>query len=164
MNKWQTEYPGKVKGTYESVGSGLGVQRLNTGVFDFACTDAPLDDQQMEKARKACGGVVHIPLVLGAVVPAYNLPEVKGPLTFSGPVLAGIYLGTIARWNDKALQKLNPQDALPDREIVVLHRDDGSGTTYVWTNYLSKVSPDWKQKVGLGSTVTWPVGGRGDRQ
>jgi ABC-type phosphate transport system substrate-binding protein len=132
MTRWKSEYGTRGEVTYESVGSELGLQRLDTGVFDFACTDVPLDEGQLEKARKARGEVVHIPLVLGAVVPAYNLDGVTAPLTFSGPVLADIFLGKITRWNDKALAELNPGAALPDREIAVIHRADGSGTTAIW--------------------------------
>ena len=113
--------------------------------------------QQVDEAA-AGGDIVHIPLVMGADVPAYNLAEVKEPLVFSGPVLAGIYLGKIKKWNDKALQDLNPKAPLPDKEIRVVHRSDGSGTTYVWADYLAKVSAEWKEKVGVGNSVTWPCG------
>jgi phosphate transport system substrate-binding protein len=160
MNRWQADYAGTNKGkiTYESVGSVVGVRRLGGGVLDFACTDAPLGEEQLRALATANGEVVHIPLVLGAVVPAYNLPEVTEPLTPSGPVLADIYLGRVTRWNEPAIRDLNPGAALPDREIAVIHRGDGSGTTYIWSDYLSKVSPAWREKVGSGVSLTWPVG------
>jgi phosphate transport system substrate-binding protein len=157
MARWQSAY-GKDKLTYESVGSLVGVQRLNTGAFDFACTDVPLDQEQRSKARKARGAALHIPLVLAAVVPAYNLEGLKTPLTFSGPVLADIYLGKITRWNDKAIADLNPGSALPDQPIIVIHRTDGSGTSHIWTDFLSRVSPEWRNTVGVGVSVLWPVG------
>ncbi len=158
MKRWQTEYAGIGSLSYEAVGSAVGLQRLNSGAFDFACTDEPLDHEQLAKARKARGEVLHIPLVLGAVVPAYNLDEAKSPLIFSGPVLADIFLGKIKRWNDPALLDSNPGVKLPDKEITVIHRTDPSGTTYIWTDYLSRVSPEWKDKVGVGGSVSWPAG------
>jgi phosphate transport system substrate-binding protein len=158
MSRWQTEYASQGKVSYEAVGSAVGVQRLAGGIFDFACSDAPLNDQQLALLSKANGDVIHVPLVLGAVVPAYNLEEATQPLTFTGSVLADIYLGKITRWNDKALKDLNPDASLPDREIAVIHRNDGSGTSYIWTDYLAKVSPEWKDKVGVGVSVNWPTG------
>src|SRR5204863_4734628 len=104
------------------------------------------------------GEAVHVPLVLGAVVPTYNLEGVEKPLRFTGPVLADIYLGNIKKWNDQALRQLNPGVDLPDKEIVVVHRSDGSGTTYIWVDYLAKVSPEWKKKVGVATSVNWPAG------
>lgn len=160
ISKWSAAYE-KAKGVkvnYESVGSSAGIERWTAGTFDFACTDAPLTERQLQEAKNKGGDVLHIPLVLGAVVPAYNLPEVKEPLTFSGPVLADIYLGSIKKWNDPALQQLNPGSALPDRDIAVVHRSDGSGTSYIWTDYLCAVSPQWKSKVGAGTSLTWPAG------
>jgi phosphate ABC transporter phosphate-binding protein len=160
MNKWAEEYQKANRGqvNYEAVGSSAGLQRLTTGVFDFACTDAPLNDAQLAAVRKSGGDILYIPLVLGAVVPAYNLNGFKEPVTFSGPVLADIFLGKITTWNDKALQELNPGVTLPNTPIVVVHRSDGSGTTYIWTDYLSKVSADWKGKAGAGMLVKWPAG------
>jgi phosphate transport system substrate-binding protein len=160
MEKWVSQYQQAkgVKVTYESVGSHAGVQRLSPGVFDFACTDVPLTDDQIDKARHEGGDVVQVPLVLGAVVPAYNLEEIKEPLTFSGPVLADIYLGKIHKWNEKVIQDLNPNVTLPDKDIAVFHRKDGSGTTYIWTDYLARVSPEWKKTVGAGTSVSWQVG------
>jgi phosphate transport system substrate-binding protein len=161
MTKWASEYD-KLKGVevnYQSIGSGGGIQQMTAKTFDFGCTDAPMNDEQLEKARSNGGEVIHIPLVMGAVVPAYNLEEVKEekPLVFSGKVLADIYLGKIKKWNDPALKALNPSAALPDKPIAVVHRSDGSGTTYIWVDYLYKVSDDWK-KVGRGTSVNWPCG------
>ena len=160
MTKWASEYD-KSKGVtvhYESVGSGIGIQRLTTGLFDFACTEAPLTEEQLTKARQSAGEVLHIPLVLGAVVPAYNLADVHDPLTFTGPVLANVFLGEITRWNDKSIRALNPGVTLPDRDIAVVHRDDASGTTHIWSDYLAKSSPRWKEKVGVGLSLHWPTG------
>jgi phosphate transport system substrate-binding protein len=160
MSEWAGEYE-KARGTrvtYESVGSGVGTQRWTSGVFDFACTDAPLTEEQLAAARHNGGEVVHIPLILGAVVPAYNLEGVTEPLTFTGPVLADIFLGKVKTWNDPALKELNPRVLLPDQEIAVVHRADGSGTTSIWTDYLARVSPEWQSKVGAGTSVTWPTG------
>ncbi|MFL5245297.1 MAG: phosphate ABC transporter substrate-binding protein PstS [Gemmataceae bacterium] len=160
MSKWASEYD-KAKGVevnYQSIGSGGGIQQMTAKTVDFGCTDGPMNEEQLKKAKETGGDVVHIPLVMGAVVPAYNLDDVKEPLTFSGPVLADIYLGKIKKWNDKALQDLNPKASLPNKEIAVVHRSDGSGTTYIWVDYLSKVSPEWKKKVGVGTSVDWPCG------
>jgi phosphate ABC transporter phosphate-binding protein len=160
MSKWAAEYD-KAKGVkvnYQSIGSGGGIQQMSAMTVEFGCTDGPMNEEQFETAKKNGGEVLHIPLVMGAVVAAYNLDEVKEPLVFSGPVLADIYLGKIAKWNDEALKKLNPSAALPDKSISVVHRSEGSGTTYIWVDYLSKVSPEWKQKVGVGTSVNWPCG------
>ena len=160
MSKWAHEYE-KAKGVqinYQSIGSGGGIQQMTAQTVDFGCSDGPMNEEQLDKAKKVKGAVVHIPLAMGADVPAYNLDEVKEHLRFSGPVLADIYLGNIKRWNDPALKELNPKAALPDKEIVVVHRSDGSGTTYIWVDYLSKVSPPWKAKVGVGTSVNWPTG------
>jgi phosphate transport system substrate-binding protein len=127
-------------------------------LFDFACTDAPMTQEQLAKAGRSGGEIVHIPLVMGAVVPAYNLADVKDALTLNGPVLAGIFLGDITKWNDTTIQALNPGVALPDRGITVVHRDDASGTTYIWSDYLAKSSPRWKEKVGVGASLDWPTG------
>jgi phosphate ABC transporter phosphate-binding protein len=160
MSKWASEYE-KAKGVqvnYQSIGSGGGIQQMTAKTFDFGCTDGPMNDEQLKKAREVGGEVIHIPLVLGAVVPAYNLAEVKEPLTFSGPVLADIYLGKIRRWNDKALQDLNPGVKLPAVDIGVVHRSDGSGTTYIWVDYLAKLSDEWQKRVGVATSVDWPCG------
>jgi phosphate transport system substrate-binding protein len=162
MTKWAEEYK-KAKGVevnYQSIGSGGGIQQMTAKTFDFGCTDGPMNEEQIEKCRENGGEPVHIPLVMGAVVPTYNLDEVKGQLRFSGPVLADIYLGKIKKWNDPALKALNPDVAkdLPDKEIVVVHRSDGSGTTYIWVDYLAKVSEEWRKKVGVSTSVEWPTG------
>jgi phosphate transport system substrate-binding protein len=159
MTKWADEYKKakNVEVNYQSIGSGGGIQQMTAKTFDFGCTDAPMNDEQLKKCKESGGEALHIPLVLGAVVPVYNLKDVKEPLNFTGPVLADIYLGKIKKWNDKALKDLNPDAPLPAQEIVVVHRSDGSGTTYVWTEYLSKVSKEWA-KVGFGTSIEWPVG------
>jgi phosphate ABC transporter phosphate-binding protein len=117
-----------------------------------------MTDEQLANARKAFGDVVHVPLVLGGVVPAYSLPGIDQQLKFTGPVLADIYLGKIKKWNDPALKAINTTVTLPDQEIVVVHRSDGSGTTYIWVDYLAKVSEDWRRTVGVGTSVKWPAG------
>jgi phosphate ABC transporter phosphate-binding protein len=160
MSKWSSEYD-KAKGievNYQSIGSGGGIQQMIAKTFDFGCTDSPMNEEQLQKCKDSGGEAVHIPLVMGADVPVYNLQEVNEPLKFTGPVLADIFLGKITKWNDKALKELNPDAPLPNLDIVVVHRSDGSGTTYIWTDYLSKVSPEWKKKVGFGTSVDWPAG------
>jgi phosphate transport system substrate-binding protein len=160
LSKWSAEYD-KAKGVevnYQSIGSGGGVRQMTAKTADFGCTDAPMNPEELGEAKTVGGGVLHIPLVMGGVVPAYNLPEVKESLVFSGPVLAGIYLGKITRWNDPALKELNPGVDLPDKAIGVVHRSDGSGTTYVWADYLAKVSPEWKETVGVANALKWPIG------
>jgi phosphate transport system substrate-binding protein len=146
MGRWASEYEKikAVKVNYQSIGSGSGIQQMTARTVDFGCTDAPMNEEQLKKAKDSGGDVVHIPLVMGAIVPAYNLEEVKEPLVFTGPVLADIYFGKIKRWNDKALKDLNPNAALPDKEISVVTRADPSGSTFIFVDYLSKVSPDWK--------------------
>jgi phosphate transport system substrate-binding protein len=143
---------------YQAIGSGGGIQQFTAGTVDFGASDAPLTDEEWAKARDA----VHIPTVLGAVVVTYNAP-VDG-LKLTPEVLAGVYLGKITRWNDKALAVVNPGRQLPDADISVIHRADGSGTTSIFTDYLSKVSPEWKEKVGMGKSVKWPagLGGKGN--
>lgn len=160
MSRWASEYEkaGGVQVNYQSIGSGGGIQQMTARTFDFGCTDGPMNEEQLKKARQIGGEVVHIPLVLGAVVPAYNVQEVTEPLRFTGSVLAAIYLGKVKKWNDPALKRLNPQAPLPDRDIVVVHRSDGSGTTYIWVDFLAKVNPEWKEKVGVGTSVNWPCG------
>src|SRR5262249_53025367 len=141
MTKWTSEYEKakNIRVNYESTGSGNGIKGLTEKSLDFGCTDAPMNEEQLAKV----GGpdkVVHIPLVMGAVVPIYNLEEVKQDLKFSGPLLADIYLEKVKRWNDPKIAALNPGVALPDKEILTVHRSDGSGTTFIWTDYLSKIS------------------------
>ncbi len=160
MRKWISEYR-KVSGVtveYDSIGSGKGITGMTDKSLDFGCTDAPMSDAELKTAADVGGVVVHVPVTLGAVAPIYNLPDLKERIRFSGPVLAGIFLGQIRRWNDPQLTALNPGLTLPDHEIAVVHRLDSSGTTYVWTDYLSKVSPEWQSKLGVGKTVPWPVG------
>jgi phosphate ABC transporter phosphate-binding protein len=160
MSRWAGQYD-KAKGVslrYHAEGSGKGVEHLLDKSFDFGCTDAPMSDAALENAKTIGGEVVHIPLFFGAVVPAYNLDGIKEPLKFSGQVLAEIYLGKITKWNDRALKTLNPDVALPDEHIVVAHRSDSSGTTYIWTEYLSGVNQEWKDRVGFNKTVNWPTG------
>jgi phosphate transport system substrate-binding protein len=162
MSKWADDYR-KAKGVelnYQPIGSGGGISQMTAKTLDFGCTDSPLNEEQLQKCKDIGGGVVHIPLAMGGVVPIYNLPEVKdAPLRFTGPVLADIYLGKITKWNDKALKDLNPDAALPDKEIAVVHRSEGSGTTYIFSDYLCQVSPEgWKTKVGKGTALNWPAG------
>src|SRR5687767_11783851 len=150
-----------VKLNYQSVGSGGGIRQFSDGTVDFGGTDAPMSDS----AIAAIGGnVLHIPTVLGAVVAAYNLPEVAQPVRLSADVLADIFLGKVTKWNDARITSVNAGVTLPNTDIIVVHRSDGSGTSFVWTDYLSKVSPEWAQKVGKGTSVNWPVGlgGRGN--
>jgi phosphate transport system substrate-binding protein len=157
MDVWSKLYSKEkgVKVDYAGGGSGKGVTQMSAGNYDFGCTDAPMNEKQLAEAK---GPVVHIPLVLGAVVPAYNLKGIDQPLKFDGAVLADIYLGKIKKWNDPALVKLNGDAKLPDKEIVVVHRAEPSGTTFIWTNYLSKASDEWKKEVGSGTDVKWKVG------
>ena len=157
-SKWFTEYSaqhGGVQINYQSIGSGGGIKQVTSGLVDFGASDGPMTDQQLNDAQIK---VQHIPTVLGAVVPVYNLPSVKADLNFSGDVIADIYLGKIKNWNDARIAKDNPGVKLPDQNIFVSHRADGSGTTYIFTDYLSKVSPEWKDRVGKGTAVQWPVG------
>jgi phosphate transport system substrate-binding protein len=161
MVQWASRYEGTESGCrvgYRSLGSGAGIKLLTERQVDFGCTDGPMTDAQLAGARAAGGEVLHIPLVLGAVVPAYNLPGLGTPLRFTGPVLADIYLGKIKKWNHPALRDLNPGVELPELPIRVVHRADGSGTTYIWTDYLTKVSAEWKKAAGTGILVTWPTG------
>lgn len=160
MSKWTSEYE-KAKGVqinYQSIGSGAGIRQMTSRTIDFGCTDGPMNGEQLKKATEVGGEVVHIPLTMGAVVVAYNLDAATVPMIFSGPVLADIFLGRINRWNDPAIQSLNPKVDLPDMGIAVVHRTEGSGTTFVWADYLSKVSSEWKNKVGVGTSVRWPCG------
>ena len=140
---------------YQSIGSGGGIRQFSDGTVDFGATDAPMTDSAIAAAQ---GNVLHIPTVLGGVVPSYNLPTVTTALKFTSEVLADIFLGKITKWNDARITAVNPGAKLPDQDIVVAHRSDGSGTSFVWTDYLSKVSPEWRQRVGKGTSVNWPVG------
>lgn len=157
-SKWFSEYHKlhpDIQINYQSIGSGGGIRQVSAGTVDFGASDGPMTDQQLADAGRK---LLHLPTVLGADVPAYNVPGVKGELKFTGKVLADIFLGKITSWNDAALTKLNPGVSLPGTPIVVAHRSDGSGTTYIWTDYLSKASPEWAAGPGKGTSVKWPVG------
>ena len=157
-SKWFSEYHKAhpdIEINYQSIGSGGGIRQVLAGTVDFGASDGPMTDEQLSQAKTK---ILHIPTVLGADVPAYNIPGVTGELKFTPDVLAGIFMGKITSWNDPALAKANPEANLPNQPIVVIHRSDGSGTTYIWTDYLSKVSSDWQTQVGKGTSVKWPVG------
>jgi len=156
INKWSIEYQRRtgVQVNYQSIGSGGGVQQITARTVDFGASDAPLNAAE----RAAAPNLLHIPETLGAVVFVYNLPGIATGLNLTGPVLAKIFLGNITKWSDPAIVALNPSTSLPDRDIFVVHRSDGSGTTYVWTDFLSAVSPEWASLVGKGKSVNWPVG------
>jgi phosphate transport system substrate-binding protein len=141
---------------YQAIGSGGGIRQLTEGTVDFGASDMPMTDDQLSKVTKY--KVLHFPTVLGGIVPTYNVQGVSTPLKFTGDTLAGIYLGNIKKWNDAALKKDNAGVNLPNEDITVVHRSDGSGTSFVFTDYLSKVSPEWKTKVGANTSVNWPVG------
>lgn len=144
---------------YQSIGSGGGIRQVTEGTVDFGATDGPMNDEQLKAYRDKRGhDILHFPTVLGAVVPTYNIPGVTAELNFTPQALAGIFLGKITRWNDPAIAGPNAGVKLPADEIVVVHRSDGSGTTYVWTDYLSKVSEEWRTGVGKNTSVNWPVG------
>ncbi|MHB1592189.1 MAG: phosphate ABC transporter substrate-binding protein PstS, partial [Sulfuricella sp.] len=148
------------KVNYQSIGSGGGIAQIKAATVTFGASDMPLKPEELEKA-----GLAQFPVVIGGVVPVVNLPGVKaGEMHFTGPVIANIYLGKITKWNDPAITSLNPRVKLPDQKITVVHRSDGSGTTFNWVNYLSKVSPEWQSKVGEGTSVQWPagIGGKGN--
>lgn len=163
-SKWFDEYfkLTGVKVNYQSIGSGGGIKSIQDGTVDFGATDGPMTDEQLKAAKG--GNVLHIPAALGAVVPTYNIPGVEATLKFTPETLAGIFLGDITRWNDAKLVAENPDLARIDKDIVSVHRSDGSGTTYIWVDYLSTVSPAWKDKVGRGTSVNWPsgLGGKGN--
>jgi len=144
-----------VKLNYQSIGSGGGIRQFSDGTIDFGGSDAPMSDSAIAAIQ---GNVLHIPTVLGAIVVTYNVPGVTQQLQFTPEAIAGIFLGTITKWNDARLSSVNPGVSLPATDIVVVHRSDGSGTSYGFTDYLSKVSPEWAQKVGKGTSVNWPVG------
>ncbi|GGN44347.1 MULTISPECIES: phosphate ABC transporter substrate-binding protein PstS [Deinococcus] len=156
-SKMFAEYKGDtgVSVNYQSVGSGAGQKQITERTVDFAGSDNPMSDEAMKAAP---ADLLHIPTAIGAVVPAYNLPGVTTPLKFTGKVLADIYLGKIKTWNDKAIAAINPGVTIPPLPITVARRSDGSGTTYVFADYLSKVSSEWKSKVGVGNSLQWPVG------
>jgi phosphate transport system substrate-binding protein len=157
-SKWFDEYHKlhpNIEINYNSLGSGAGIQQLISRTVDFGASDMPMTDQQLQQAGFK---ILQFPTVLGAAVPSYNVPGVSATLKFTQKALAGIYLGTIQKWNDPEITTANPGVNLPANDIVVLHRSEGSGTTYIWTDFLSKVSDEWKNKVGKGASVNWPVG------
>src|SRR5689334_10775210 len=157
-SKWFSEYNQQhpdIKINYQSIGSGGGIKQLQSDLVDFGASDGPMTDEQLSQTPSK---VLHIPTVLGADVPMYNIAGVTAELKFTPDVLADLFLGKIKKWNDPRLAKANPGVKFPDEDIVIVHRSDGSGTTYIWTDYLSKVSSEWKDKVGKGTSVNWPVG------
>jgi phosphate transport system substrate-binding protein len=158
-SKWFSEYHKshpEVEINYQSIGSGGGIRQVLAGTVDFGASDGPMTDEQLAQSKSK---ILHIPTVLGAVVPAYNVSGVSGEIKFTPEALAGIFLGKVTNWNDKAIASANPGVAFPkDEPIVVIHRSDGSGTTFIFTDYLSKVSSDWQSQAGKGTSVKWPVG------
>lgn len=163
-SKWFSDYrkvDADTQINYQSIGSGGGIRQFTEGTVDFGASDAPMTDEQLAKAKTP---VLHIPTVLGAVVLTYNVPGIKQALNLDGGAVAGIFLGKITKWNDPAIAALNPGAKLPKDDILVVHRSDGSGTTGIFTDYLTKVSPEWKSKVGTGTAVNWPagLGGKGN--
>jgi len=157
-SKWFSEYHKAhpdIQFNYQSIGSGGGIRQVLAQTVDFGASDGPMTDEQLSQAKTK---ILHIPTVLGAVVPAYNVPGVTGELKFTPEALAGIFLGKITSWNDPAIAKANPGVNLPNQIIIVVHRSDGSGTTYIFTDYLSKVSSEWQNGPGKGTSVKWPVG------
>ncbi len=161
-SKWFDQYHklhSDIQINYQSIGSGGGIRQIIDNTVDFGASDGPMNDDQTKEFREKRGvSVLHFPTVLGADVPAYNLPGVNQELRFTPEALAGIFLGKITRWNDPELTRANPGVNLPGSDIIVVHRSDGSGTTYIWVDYLSKISQEWKDKVGKGTSVNWPVG------
>ena len=157
-SKWFSEYnklhPNALI-NYQSIGSGGGIRQLSAGTVFFGATDGPMTNEQITAAGFR---ILHLPTVLGAVVPVYNIPEVNAELRFNGKTLADIFLGRITKWNDPAIKATNPSVNLPNLDITVVHRSDGSGTSYIWCDYLSKVSPDYRKTVGVATSVNWPVG------
>src|ERR1700676_1927310 len=161
-SKWFDEYHKKdanIEINYQSIGSGGGIKQITEGTVDFGASDGPMNDDQLKAFQdKHSFPVLHFPTVLGADVPTYNIPGVTGELNFTQEALSGIFLGKITKWNDPAITGANKGVNLPANDIIVVHRSDGSGTSYIWTDYLSKVSEEWKDKVGKGTSVNWPVG------
>jgi phosphate transport system substrate-binding protein len=157
-SKWFSEYNKlhpDVQVNYQSLGSGAGIRQVIAGTVDFGASDGPMTDEQLKEAKTK---ILHIPTVMGAVVPAYNVPGISGEVKFTPEALAGIFLGKISKWNDPAITGPNPGVKFPDQSIIVVHRSDGSGTTYIFTDYLSKVSKEWESTVGKGASPKWPVG------
>jgi phosphate transport system substrate-binding protein len=157
-SKWFDVYHtahSNVQINYQSIGSGGGIRQLLDKTVDFGASDGPMNDDQLKQASVP---ILHFPTVLGAAIPSYNVAGLQGDLNFTPEALSGIFLGKVTKWNDPAIAGANPGMKLPADDIVVVHRSDGSGTSYIWTDYLSKVSPEWQQKVGKGTSVNWPVG------
>ena len=167
-SKWFDEYHKKdanIEINYQSIGSGGGIKQVTEGTVDFGASDGPMNDDQLKAFQDKHGfAILHFPTVLGAVVPTYNIPGVTKDLNFTPEALSGIFLGKITKWNDPAIAGANQGVNLPANDIVVVHRSDGSGTSYIWTDYLSKISDEWKSKVGKGASVNWPagLGGKGN--
>ncbi len=161
-SKWFNEYHNlhpDIEFNYQSIGSGGGIRQITAGTVDFGASDGPMTDQQIAEFNQKNGrDILHFPTVLGADVPTYNIPGINQELNFTQEALAGIFLGKITKWNDPAIAGPNKGVHLPDTDIIVVHRSDGSGTTYIWTDYLSKISEEWKTKVGKNTSVNWPVG------
>ncbi|HTQ60044.1 MAG TPA: phosphate ABC transporter substrate-binding protein PstS [Candidatus Solibacter sp.] len=161
-SKWFDEYHklhSNIEINYQAIGSGGGIRQITQGTVDFGASDGPMTEEQLKAYQDTHGfPILHFPTVLGGVVPTYNIPGVTEELKFTPEALAGIYLGTITKWNDPAIAGPNSGVNLPGNDIIVVHRSDGSGTTYIWTDYLSKVSSAWKSKVGTSTSVNWPVG------
>jgi len=157
-SKWFSDYATKTgtKINYQSIGSGGGVRQISEETVDFGASDGPMSDDELAKAKG--GALLHIPTVLGADVVTYNVPEVTQTLKLTGAVIADIFLGKITKWNDSRITSLNSGAKLPNQDILIVHRSDGSGTTYIWTDYLSAVSPEWAKGPGRGKDVQWPVG------
>jgi phosphate transport system substrate-binding protein len=156
--KWFSEYHKAhpdIQFNYQSIGSGGGIRQVLAQTVDFGASDGPMTDEQLSQAKTK---ILHIPTVMGAVVPAYNVPGVSGELKFTPEAISGIFLGKITSWNDPAIAKANPGVTLPNQTIIVIHRSDGSGTTYIFTDYLAKVSSEWQNGPGKGTSVKWPVG------
>ena len=166
-SKWFSDYHNahsQVQINYQAIGSGGGIRQVTEGTVDFGASDMPMTDELMKAFQDKRGtGILHFPTVLGADVPSYNVPGVTGTLNFTPEALAGIFLGKVTKWNDPALTAANPGVNLPGNDINVVHRSDGSGTTYIWTDYLSKVSDEWKNKVGKNTSVNWPAGLGGNK-
>src|SRR5271170_8129157 len=166
-SKWFDEYHKKdanIEINYQSIGSGGGIKQVTEGTVDFGASDGPMNDDQLKAFQDKHGfAILHFPTVLGAAVPTYNVPGVSTDLNFTPEALAGIFLGKITKWSDPAIAGPNKGVNLPANDIVVIHRSDGSGTTYIWTDYLSKVSDEWKTKVGKNTSVNWPTGLGGNK-
>jgi phosphate transport system substrate-binding protein len=157
-SKWFSEYHklhSDIQINYQSIGSGGGIRQVTAGTVDFGASDGPMTDEQLSQFK---GQIFHIPTVLGSVVPAYNIAGLTGEIRFTPELLADIFLSKITNWNDKAIAKVNPDLHLADKNIIIVHRSDGSGTSYIFTDFLSKVSPEWKSRVGKATSVSWPVG------